>query len=78
MKLKINQEKLHTLMEKKKNRASGNFEDNINTCVTGIPQREREKIKKKIFFEKIMAENIPNLAKDLIYRCKNFSKPQAS
>ena len=41
-------------MEKKKNRAPGNFEDNINTCVTGIPQRERQKIKKKIFFEKIM------------------------
>jgi len=61
--------------KKKKNRASGNFEDNINTCVTRIPQRER--IKKKNFFEEILAENIPNLVKDLIYRCKNFSKPQA-
>lgn len=62
---------------KKKNRASGNFEDiedNINTCVTGIPQRQNKKEK---IVEEIMAENIPNLVKDLIYRPKNFSKPQA-
>ena len=65
----------------KRNRASGTCKDDSkrsNIYVTRIPQREERENRKKIFFKEVMAENLPNLVTDKIYRCKNFSKCPAA
>ena len=37
----------------------------MNICIIGVPEEEREKGSKKIF-EEIIAENVPNMEKEIV------------
>lgn len=47
-----------------------------NTCVTLISQRQKDDRVEKENIQRNMAENSPNLVKDIIYKIKNLNKPQ--
>ena len=55
-------------MERKKKDSLRNLSDNIkctNIRIIGVPEEEREKGPKKTF-EEIIAENFPNMGKEIV------------
>lgn len=81
MKLKTDQQKLPISRKKikKENRASETCETlakDLTQCVTLISQREKDDRVEKENIQRNMAENSPNLVKDIIYKIKNLNKPQ--